>query len=518
MERFLKRVTAVLLVLAVLVPSAAVGTHAKGIAGSMPILSSAHSLRLREDETNTQVPFAYSDAYFDQSGYVYSHALARISLRVAAAAFSAGDGLAPQANLAAAFALLGFAEERFINFDAPLTDESDKVAYGIAQKSLAADTTLLLLAVRGGGYGGEWVSNGNVGDAEAHAGFLEASKEVIAAVRGVIESLAAAGQTVKVWLTGFSRGAAVLDLTAAALDRYAESSANLQAENLYAYLFATPQVTRDADCKAARYDNIFHIINSVDVVMAVPFRKWGYNRHGQENFIRTVRTDEAVYEELQADFAALFAGTYEGTLPAHIIPWQQYLVLYMIAKAIPAFLPSNRDMLTFQEPMKNIIRELFVTQNLHRNLADGNWLGIYQGLFAGENMERWNEVYPIVEAVLSPVNWVASWFSASDTPALNPQLPAMLIATVSLAIEALQAEDEEEEAEAAAPAPTSEPFDWGALWTFLSLLVQSDLLHNFSMMNFTCPHSPESYIVLLDTFGAGEAYTDGSYMGLDLNR
>lgn len=72
--------------------------------------------------------------------------------------------------------------------------------------------------LRGVGYGAEWVSNLHLGENSWHYGFVTAAEQFFADLQDYLAcAKAAAGElgTIKLWLGGYSRGAAVANLAAA---------------------------------------------------------------------------------------------------------------------------------------------------------------------------------------------------------------------------------------------------------------------------------------------------------------
>ena len=51
-------------------------------------------------------------------------------------------------------------------------------------------------------------------------------------------------------------------------------------DRVYAYTFASPATTLNAQAHDARYANIFNIANPSDIMPYLPLRTWGYERYG----------------------------------------------------------------------------------------------------------------------------------------------------------------------------------------------------------------------------------------------
>ena len=102
------------------------------------------------------------------------------------------------------------------------------------------------------------------------------------------------GGSLRLWISGYSRAAAVSNITAAD----AVDSGIFEA--VYGYTIATPRTTRDKD--ADKYSNIFNIINPFDPVPVVPYPEWGFVRYGTDLFLPSMETDSAYAEKkLRAD-------------------------------------------------------------------------------------------------------------------------------------------------------------------------------------------------------------------------
>lgn len=236
-------------------------------------------------ENNRQIEFGYSDNMFAPSSYEYNHALAKMSLGAAVAAFSAKEGdkhwgedgnFSRDKNIITLYKDMGFENIKTYNYDKSLNSKEDKVAFAIGEKTIKlpdGEYRVIAVSIRGGAYGNEWVSNFNLGSGENHLGFDKAAEEVKEAVIGY------AGENrknTKLWLNGYSRGAAVANLASAKLGD------SFDKEHIYAYTFATPKGTAREDKNDDKYGYIFNIISDNDLVPLVAPTQWGYGRFGRD--------------------------------------------------------------------------------------------------------------------------------------------------------------------------------------------------------------------------------------------
>lgn len=223
--------------------------------------------------------FPYQDAFFLAPAQEYNHALAKASLGMALSAFR-NKQLAQNEQDKTVRAYLegaGFGEFQSRDFDKVPT--ADTISTLIGSKQVDG-FTVLAVAVCGGGYGNEWLSNFTVGDEERHVGFNEAAQKVEARIRDYI-SAQGIQSPMKLWISGYSRAAAVSNLTAA------DMSDSGVFEAVYAYTFATPRTTKNP----GEYNNIFNIIGKFDPVPLVPMPEWGYKRNGVDIYTPAQETD-----------------------------------------------------------------------------------------------------------------------------------------------------------------------------------------------------------------------------------
>lgn len=231
--------------------------------------------------------FPYADAFFTLDANSYHHELAQSSIGLAVSAFRKCVTKLSQRdeNVIHFLQSAGFSNLRCEQYDVEPT--IDTIATAIGSKSIAIDGdsfTLIAVGVSGAGYQAEWDSNFSIGNSTNHIGFDHAANLVVQRIKTYIEQMAISGPT-KLWITGYSRAAAVCNLTAAKV--YEDNSLLIDA--IYAYTFATPNTTTEAK----PYPFIYNVTGQFDPVPCVPFHEWGYHRHGTTLYLpaREVNTD-----------------------------------------------------------------------------------------------------------------------------------------------------------------------------------------------------------------------------------
>lgn len=227
----------------------------------------------------------FSDDIFFKPSTKYNHFLARQSIGLAMSAFQLfdEDGIETgdtndKGTLADYLVDNDFNEIRIDDYEKETSLYT--VGSAIAKKTITKDDEnydLIVVAIRGGKYKKEWESNMTLGIDYRHQGFNYAAQLVTDRVLGYI-SLSKYENPIKLWITGFSRAAAIANIVSANLNE----SLFLSEEDIYSYTFATPQVTTRVE---KEYKNIFNIIGASDLVPQVPPHDWGFQRYGRDIFL-----------------------------------------------------------------------------------------------------------------------------------------------------------------------------------------------------------------------------------------
>ncbi|MDR1410183.1 MAG: lipase family protein [Oscillospiraceae bacterium] len=366
-----------------------------------------------------------------------------------------------------------------------MLDERDRTAFSIAQKTLPDGSILLAVPVRGGNYGAEWVSNSNVGPSQNHAGFDLAATIVAEAVKARVASINDATR-VKLWLTGFSRGAATANIATAKLDNWAVESDRINLTDIFSYTFATPTNTTDVNAKDAKYNNIFNIINPVDIVPIIPLGAWGFSRYGVDKYLQFLSKAEPDYDALNTAFADKFAGLYTGSFTAQLAGWEQYIALFDVSFIARQLVPSRSD---FNAKLQGYLANIF------RKYSDGTLtdLNNYRDFFLttfGENQAQfWSNSKYTIGAALTLLSPLWDLRSAVD-------FVTFVFCSGTTLLGALKA-------------PTvADVLDW---LNSLYLVGGTDIFAFSSFFNnFIVSHTPESYLTLLNRGGGAEDKVFGS--------
>lgn len=225
--------------------------------------------------------YEFTDDFFFLPSDTYHHSFAQTSIGLAFSAIRDTSRPDNQGNCLVSFLQDAGFEEIDVSAYASNPTE-DSIAFGIGRKVLN-DVTVIALAVCGGNYSAEWANNFKIGDDVLPEGFGKSAQKVLAGLNTYLEKHPAEG-ALKIWITGYSRGAAVANITAASCT----DSGKFQ--DVYAYTFATPRTTR----QPGEYPNIFNIIRKNDPITKVPLVDWGYQRYGVDMLIVSSETDPGI--------------------------------------------------------------------------------------------------------------------------------------------------------------------------------------------------------------------------------
>lgn len=227
--------------------------------------------------------FPYRDDYFSIPANDYQHPLAQCTLGLAVSAFRAADLELDRKDTYIRDYLSGAGFGNMVSHQFDEEPSADTIATLLASKPLRdeeGEFLLVAVAVSGGGYEDEWLSNFSFGDEGVHDGFFSAAFTVFQRIFDYVDAYAEGGRF-KLWMGGYSRAAAVSNMAAV----LALSAEQVAREDLYVYTFATPNNvhsdSRNFDMDGTYdYSSIYNVIGMFDPVPSIPFSEWGYSKLG----------------------------------------------------------------------------------------------------------------------------------------------------------------------------------------------------------------------------------------------
>ena len=264
--------------------------------------------------------YSYSDEFFTRNSSKYHHDLALMSMAFEASACVPKGGWKVTENElngnieyictkngddysekkpANAYELLNKIKfDNIEDYGYNIKPEFDSVACVIGSKNINDNTTVIAIAVRGSGYEAEWGGNFRMGmNSTNHEGFNIAKSQVLVNIEEFVREYSGNfNSNVKVWITGYSRGAAIANLVAADLNNGLggkdTQNLNISKDDIYGYFFETPKNTTDSQANSSKYNNLFSIVNPIDPVpyLAPGNEGFDFKRYGVTYFTPAAET------------------------------------------------------------------------------------------------------------------------------------------------------------------------------------------------------------------------------------
>ena len=246
-----------------------------------------HIITSAEDVTSQ---FYYSDDYFTDSSYNYNPHLATLSCCMASSAIGTTAKTAEgkpnyslfDSNVKDFLTKAGFTSY-FSNEDYTTKPSKDTIGYAFAKKTIkqdGKDYTLVAVNMRNAMYEHEWYNNFQLGTDGIHEGFQETGDKVFEGLENYIEANAIT-ENLKIWITGYSRGAGIANYLGYKFDDYNYiASLTVEREDIFVYTFGTPNITTKGDYKKVKFGNIFNVFSPYDLVAKVVPEQWNWHRYG----------------------------------------------------------------------------------------------------------------------------------------------------------------------------------------------------------------------------------------------
>ena len=226
----------------------------------------------------------YSDSYFKATSYEYYPSLSTMSLCLSLATFGDANQSYEYHSRNATKLLddIGF-EGVEANDDFKKKPTADSIG-AVAGHRKINEYTLIALSIRGSSYEQEWASNLKMGAEGNHQGFNEAKDKVYDFLKSYISDNKISGK-IKLWMTGYSRGAVVANLLGGQLDEGNAPQLNitLEGKDLFVYTYGTPAGVDVGNIrKDVNYDNIYNVLIEDDFVPKIIPSSFGLKRYGQD--------------------------------------------------------------------------------------------------------------------------------------------------------------------------------------------------------------------------------------------
>ena len=216
-----------------------------------------------EDKTCYTVETNYTDKYFKYTATTYKKDLMKLSFACSMSMHSKELG-------SKFFEDIGF-QHVFTSETYQTGPTEHSVHYMIYKKNID-DFTIYAVGVKGTQYFAEWTDNLTLGENGNHTGFDQSANQIYEKLEEVLSN-----QTnIKLWLSGYSRGGAICNVLSAKIMK--NPGFSLTKHTLYTYTFATPRGL--AIENAVRYENVFNLVNSADIVTNFAPEEFGLFRCG----------------------------------------------------------------------------------------------------------------------------------------------------------------------------------------------------------------------------------------------
>lgn len=266
------------------------------------------------------------------------------------------------------------------------TDKDDYVIYSMGRKEVeenGENYSVYVLAIRGTVDLAEWLSDFDFGadidayyntlggrdktewskdeyDHDHHKGFEVTGKRILKNIDEFIDSYKEqdANRKKTIFITGHSRGAAEGDILGKVFeDRYRETGSIKP----YTYTYGTPTTTTLSKAEAEKYQTIFNICNTDDLVTHVPPTAFQFQHYGKDIWVSVNDTKELkdnwdfkMFASFTAEYIKLFYGYSIGEENEKTLTDPNSLLDYKSAqgpeviKAIEKIVPAQSREETFE--------------------------------------------------------------------------------------------------------------------------------------------------------------------------
>ncbi|MCR5731735.1 MAG: hypothetical protein K6G51_02180 [Sphaerochaetaceae bacterium] len=246
-------------------------------------LTFSSDLRVFLNSSNITILNKYESDYFLEDACTFDKDLALLSSAIAFS--SSSDNTATNLN-----DMLFEDIEQHIN-----EDDINGSSYVIGHRKVG-DYELVAFCFNTIGYTIEWAGNFILGDSGNHAGFEEAAENALSDLKTYLDNYCSQ-DNLKLWITGYSRTAAIADIIAVNIEDNDEIE--IAQEDFYVYAFAPPMsVSSSGD-----YPYIHNIYLESDIIFAMPPADYGLSQPGVNHKMTTTvdNLNECLHNYISSD-------------------------------------------------------------------------------------------------------------------------------------------------------------------------------------------------------------------------
>lgn len=318
--------------------------------------------------------FAYDDEYFLRDAKEYDNDLSMLSFASSVVSTNVLTGLS-------FYGSAGFTDFTTSGYEKATT--VDSIGYMFAHKTVDS-AELFAVSVRGFDYQLEWADNFLIGESGDHLGFSLRAMEIYEALQGYVTSHAN-GRTIKLWVSGYSRGGAVSNVLAHYL--MTGDLLTIDSADLFAYTFEAPACLDVENCLP--YENVHNINNANDLIPLIPPAQFGLGRCG---------VDYQIYNEDVADILKNFD---EGAIIPEFAPIDADRPIEKDSDLVAFILDCVFNLQTDDEEMKNWTCNTREEYYNRYQAAFTNTVGLIFGLSAATRASILSDVSDLGFGVLS---------------------------------------------------------------------------------------------------------------------
>jgi hypothetical protein len=246
---------------------------------------------LKYDDFSNNVQFSVDYRWFFGDNTNYDKEMAKLGSIYASLAYTDSSTLSvnrsfSNAKIAEVFDTFGLKNIENYNLAKNYRDDDvSEMTVGRRTVEYRGETKdIIVVSVRGtNGTIEEWSSNFDVGadtidywnrnnpywrNKSNHKGFDVAANRLYDRIISYVNGINSGNDKV-IYIVGHSRGAGIANILGSKFE-------NLSGYTSFVYTYATPNTTTSS----AKYNSIFNIVNTDDLVVYLPMKKWGFQRYG----------------------------------------------------------------------------------------------------------------------------------------------------------------------------------------------------------------------------------------------